>query len=164
MGLVKISKTNFTATSTIQFTSAFTSVYTNYRALLTITASAATAFYLRLLVGTTVQTGNILSIEQRVQLSAGTLAIGTRADQYGLGTAAFPTYASTYAIDFYSPEVSGAYTNYNIIGVGARSVTDSDTFYNTGRNIATTSINGFELTTAAATTLTGSMTLYGYRI
>jgi hypothetical protein len=162
-GQVLLSQTNFGPLATNQFTSAFNATYRNYRALITITASAATAVYLRLLVGTTVQTGNILSIEQRVQLSAGTIAIGTRADQYGLGAAAFPTYASTYAIDFYAPEVSTAYTNYNIIGTGGRSATDSDSFYNTGRNIATTSINGFELLTASATTLTGTMTLYGVR-
>ena len=162
-GQVLLSQTNFGPSATNQFTSAFNANYRNYRVLLTMTASAATAFYIRLLVGTTVQTGNILSIEQRTQLSAGTLAIGTRADQYGLGAAAFPTYNSTFAIDFYAPEVSTAYTNYNVIGIGGRSATDSDSFFNTGRNIATTSINGFEILTASATTLTGTMTLYGVR-
>ena len=101
-----ISTTTFTAVATKQFTSAFSSTYTDYRAILTLTASAGTNFYSRLLVGTTVQTGNILSIQWGTQLSVGTLVVTTRADQYGLNGAAFATYPSVYMMDFYSPQAS----------------------------------------------------------
>ena len=161
-GLVYLSTTTWTATATKQFTNTFSSTYRNYRAYVTLTASAGANFYLRLLVGTTVQAGNILSIQWGTQLSVGTLAVTTRADQYALNGAAFATYPSTYVIDFMAPQAAD-YTNWTVDGVGGRSNTDSDSYHVQCRNIATTQIDGFEFTTAAATTLAGTMTLYGVR-
>lgn len=161
-GYVALSKTTITTTSTAQFTNAFSSTYRNYRAVIELTGSATSALYLRLLVGTTVQTGNILSIEQRAQLSAGTISVSTRSDQYALNGNCFATYSSFYQIDFCAPFAT-AYTNWTMTGVSGRSNTDSDQLYIACRNIVTTSMNGFELTTAGATTFTGTMTLYGVR-
>ena len=157
-----ISTNSFSAVATKQFTSAFNSTYTDYRAILSLTASTAANFYTRLLVGTTVQAGNVLSIQWQTQLSVGTLVVSTRSDQYGLNGAAFATYPSVYIIDFFSPQAS-TYTNWQVTGSGGRSNTDSDAYSVQLRNIATTAIDGFEITTAAATTLTGTMTLYGAR-
>ena len=161
-GLVVLSETLFGPTSTAQFTSAFSATYTNYRAILSVTANAGLAFYLRLLVGSTAQTGNMLSIQQGTNLLTATFGVSTRSDQYGLGFEAFPTYPSRFVIDFFSPFATD-YTTYDVLGVGGRSNTDSDALRASVRNIATTSIDGFEITTASGNTLTGTMTLYGVR-
>lgn len=163
IGLTWISTNTFTATATKQFTSLFTSAFTDYRVLFSYTASAGTAVYLRWLVGTTVQTGNILSQKIETQLSAGTVTAASRADQYGLIPPAYMTYPSTYALDIYSPQAT-AYTAFevNTASLGV-SVSDSILQIGSGRNVTTTSFDGFEITTAGAPTLTGTMTLYGYR-
>lgn len=152
----------FSAQSTQQFTSIFTSEFANYRCSLDLTASTGTNFYIRLLVGTTVQAGNILSTNVYNQLSAASLSKNTRADQYGLIGAAFGTYTSNYIIEWCNPQVAD-YTSYYANGVGGRSNTDSDFNQTFARNIATTSIDGFEITTAGAPTLTGTIRVYGYR-
>jgi len=164
MGLVKISKTTFTAVSTIQFTSAFSSLYTNYQAILSYTASSATATYIRWLVGSTVQTGNILSQEIRTQLSTGLVTASQRSDQYGTFLVGYPTYPNAGIVNFFSPQVA-TYSSYTG-GPAVNGVSSTDSVLQTvgGRNIATTQIDGFEITTASGITLTGTMTLYGYRI
>ena len=161
-GMEFLGTTTFSSASTAQFTSVFNSTYRNYRCILEMTASTGTNFYIRFLVGTTVQTGNILSTNSYNQLSAASIAKNTRSDQYGLIGAAFSTYTSNYLIDWMNPQVSD-YTSYYANGVGGRSNTDSDFNQTFGRNIATTQIDGFEITTASAATMTGSMRLYGYR-
>jgi hypothetical protein len=163
-GLVYVSTTTFSGATAAQFQTCFNSTYTNYRALVTITSGSANATYLRFLVGSTVQTGNILSINIGAQISGGaTVSASNRSDSFGLMPATYPTYPSTYSIDFFSPEATG-YTSYNLqTGVLGTSVSDSIIAMVGGRNIATTQINGFELTTAGATNLAGTMTLYGYR-
>jgi hypothetical protein len=163
-GLVYISTTTFSGGSTATFQSCFSDTYTNYRALVTITAGAANAVYLRFLVGSTVQTGNILSVNFGASISGGaTVSASNRSDQYGLMPAAYSTYPSTYSIDFFAPKATD-YTSYNL-QTGVLGVSVSDTILATvgGRNIATTQIDGFHLTTAGATNLAGTMTLYGYR-
>ena len=161
-GYVALSKTTITTTATAQFVNAFNSTYRNYRAILELTGSGGSALYVRLLVGTTVQTGNILSVQQLAQLSVGTNVVGTRSDQYAQCGAVFGTYSSFYQIDFNAPFAT-AYTNFTFNGVGGRSNTDSDQISGANRNIVTTSIDGFEITTAGAANVTGTMTLYGVR-
>lgn len=162
-GLVYISTTTFSGGSTVQFASCFTSTYTNYRAIVSITSGAGNACYLRFLVGSTVQTGNILSQVAGLTFATDAFGASHRGDQYGLAPTVFPTYPTAYGIDFYGPQVSG-YTSYNTThyNVGISS-TDTSLAWVGGRNIATTQIDGFELTTAGATNIAGTMTLYGYR-
>lgn len=148
----------------VQCTSAFTSEFTNYRLSFSYTSSSANAVYIRWLVGTTVQTGNILSQAISTQLSAGTVVAGSRGDQYGLLASGYPTYPTTYFADVFNPQGVG-YTSYNIssavLGVSA---TDSIISLMGGRNIATTQIDGFEITTAnGSASLSGVIHVYGYR-
>jgi hypothetical protein len=161
-GLVYVATVSPSAGSTIQFTNAFSNTYKNYRVIISGTASAGTNVYTRLLVGSTVQTGNILSVNQYNQLSAATIVKNTRADQYGLMGAMFPTYTSTYVFDFYNPQIAD-YTNWLCNGIGGRSSTDSDYNITACRNIATTQIDGFEITTAGAPTISITATIYGVR-
>jgi hypothetical protein len=158
-----ISTTNFTGVATTQFLSAFTSTYTNYRAVFSLTASVGTPVYLRWLVGSTVQTGNTLSQIVYSQYSLGTVLASTRGDQYALFPSAYPTYPSTFSIEFFNPQVA-TYSSYAINGA-TLGVSNTDSYFNSygGRNIATTQMDGFEITTASTPTIAGTMTLYGYR-
>lgn len=162
-GLVYISTTTFSGNATTQFTSAFSSTYTNYRAVFSYTASTGTSVYLRWLVGATVQTGNTLSQIVYSQYSLGTVLASTRGDQYGLFPSAYPTYPSTFSVEFYSPQAA-TYSSY-AIGGATLGTSSSDSYFNSygGRNIATTQMDGFEITTASTPTIAGTMTLYGYR-
>ena len=163
-GLEFISSTAFSGSATAQFTSVFSSTYTDYRGLVRIKGSAVNAIYLRWLVNTTVQTDAIYTIEQRVQYTVGTLAIGLRAaDQYApMGAVSDSTRFSNYVIEFGSPQAA-AVTNFAMTGNFQRSATDGDSYNINGGNRVTTQINGFEITSATAVTLEGTMTLYGYR-
>jgi hypothetical protein len=161
-GLVYISTTTI-ATATTQFIGAFTDTYTNYRAVFSYTASTGTAVYFRWLVGTTVQTGNIISQSINVIRSVGTLNTAGRSDQYGIFMAAFPTYPASASVDIYNPKAVGYSSYASQICTVPESATDSRLELIGGRNIATTQIDGFEITTAGAPTLSGTMTLFGYR-
>lgn len=161
-GLVYVAQTTFSAASTVQFTNCFNSTYRNYRSYLEVTASTGTNFYIRLLNGTTPATGNILCTNQYNQYSAASIVKNTRGDQYGLIGSAFATLTSQYIIDWIAPFATD-YTSYCANGVGARSTTDSDWNMTFARNIVTTSFNGFEILTAGAPTLAGSLRHFGVR-
>ena len=161
-GLVYISTTTI-ATATTQFVGAFTDTYTNYRAVFSYTASAGVGVLFRWLVGTTVQTGNIVSQSIGVVSNVGVLTASTRGDQYGIFPAAFPTYPASASIDIYNPKAVGYSSYASQISTVPESATVSRLEMVGGRNIATTQIDGFEITTASAITLSGTMTLYGYR-
>jgi hypothetical protein len=160
---VYISTTNFSGVATTQFLSAFTSTYTNYRAIFSLTASTGTPVYMRWLVGSTVQTGNTLSQIVYSEYALGTVLASTRGDQYALFPSAYPTYPSTFSIEFFNPQVE-TYSSYAINGA-TLGVSNTNSYFNSygGRNIATTQMNGFEITTASTPTIAGTMTLYGYR-
>ena len=164
IGLNWISTTTFSGATTAQFQSAFTSAYTNYRVLISITGAAANACYLRWLVGATAQTGNILSVSIAASTSgAAVVTAANRSDQFGLVGAVYATYPTTYELDIFAPQTV-SYTSYNMqTGVGGISVSDASVFICGGRNIATTQMDGFELTTAGGTNISGTMTLFGYR-
>jgi hypothetical protein len=163
-GLAYISTTTFSGGSTAQFQSIFTSAYTNYRAVISISSAAGNACYLRFLVGATVQTGNILSLAIGASTSGGTaVTASNRSDQYALVPSVYPTYATTYSMDIFAPQTV-SYTSFNLqTAITGISVSDAAWWSGGGRNIATTQIDGFEFTTAGATNIAGTMTLYGYR-
>ena len=162
-GLELVRTVSFAAFST-NITECFSSTYTNYRILFSYTGSTANAVYIRLLVGSTVQTGNILSSNFGTAQSAPTTIVGSsRSDQYAQFSTTYTIYPSTSTIDIFSPQAVG-YTSYAGFGQLGLSASDSYGVNLYGRNIATTQIDGFELTTATgASVLTGTVTIYGYR-
>tara|TARA_R110000868_G_C10887492_1_gene763345 strand:+ start:691 stop:1248 length:558 start_codon:yes stop_codon:yes gene_type:complete len=161
-GLNYISTTNFSGSTVAQIASVFTSSYTNYRAIIRIKGAATSSLYLRTLIGTTVQTDNLYSIQYGVRYSAGTLTASTRGDQYALFGAVAATYQSNYIVDFFSPQAA-SYTNINMTGTFQFTATDHDAVTISARNAVTTQLNGFELNSAGATNIDGSVVLYGYR-
>jgi len=161
-GLAYISTTDFSGGSTIQFQNLFTSAYTNYRALFTITAASPSAVYMRYLVGATVQTGNIYCAQTAIQQSIpNTYAGYARSDQYSLWATSYPTYPSVMTVDFFYPQAV-SYTNFLYSFMTGLSATDFVGGEGYGRNAATTQIDGIELYTGSAA-ISGTMTLYGYR-
>ena len=162
-GLELVRTVSLAAFST-NITQCFSSTYTNYRILFSYTGSTANAVYIRWLVGSTVQTGNILSSNFGTAQSAPTTIVGSsRSDQYAQFSTTYTIYPSTSTIDIFSPQAVG-YTSYAGFGQLGLSASDSYGVNLYGRNIATTQIDGFELTTATgASVLTGTVTIYGYR-
>ena len=162
-GLELVRTVSLAAFST-NITECFSSTYTNYRILFSYTGSTANAVYIRWLVGSTVQTGNILSSNFGTAQSAPTTIVGSsRSDQYAQFSTTYTIYPSTSTIDIFSPQAVG-YTSYAGFGQLGLSASDSYGVNLYGRNIATTQIDGFELTTATgASVLTGTVTIYGYR-
>lgn len=162
-GLVFISTTSLSSFST-NITNCFTSTYTNYRIVFSYIGSTANAVYIRFLVGSTVQTGNILSSNFGTAHSAPTTIVGSsRGDQYALFTTAYTVYPGITTIDVFSPQ-DVEYTSFSGFGQLGLSSSDSYGVNLYARNIATTQIDGFQLTTATgASVLTGTVTIYGYR-
>ena len=163
-GLVYISTTTFTGGSTnAQFANCFTSAYTNYRALFSYTGAAGNAMYLRFLIGSTAQTANILSAVFGVTYGAPTTLVGSsRGDGYALFSATYPTYPTTAYIDIFAPQTV-AYTSYSGFINPMDSSTSAFGVNVFGRSTVTTQFDGFEITAAGGTNITGTMTLYGYR-
>jgi hypothetical protein len=163
-GLVYISTTSFTTQSTIQLTSAFTSTYKNYLAVFSFTCSTASATYMRWLVGTTAQTGDCLSMAFGAAYSTNSYTGSTRGDLYMPLPAGYPTYPTTYTMNIFNPQGTGysAWSiNPTVFGISG---SDSALTIANSRNVATTQMDGFEFTTATgAITITGSITLYGYK-
>ena len=162
-GLVYISTTSFSGSNVAQFQSCFTSTYTNYRVLLSYTLASANAMYLRWLVGSTVQTGNNLSMAFGASYSTSVYTGSTRGDQYIPIPAGYPTYPTTFAMDIFSPQAvdyTSLMINTTVLGISA---SDSGMTIANARNVATTQINGFEITNAGGPNIAGTMTLYGYR-
>jgi hypothetical protein len=163
-GLEYISTTTFSGSDTANFSSIFTSNYTNYRVVIRAkNSTTAAALYVRFLTGTTtVETSNIYTVEQRISYSGSAAIIGTRGDSYSPTGGVVATYFSNYAIEFYSPNVASQ-TNFTMLGTFQRSLTDSDTFLVTAGNRVSTQLTGFQLTTAGGGSIDGSVILYGYR-
>jgi hypothetical protein len=162
-GLTYISTTSFSGANVAQFQSCFTSTYTNYRVLLNYTLASANAMYLRWLVGSTVQTGNNLSMAFGAAYSTNVYTGSTRGDQYIPIPAGYPTYPTVFTMEVFSPQTvdyTSMAINTTILGISA---SDSGMTIANARNLATTQINGFEITNAGGPNIAGTMTLYGYR-
>jgi hypothetical protein len=161
-GLVYKSTTTFTTVDPANFTSAFSSNAKNYRVILRYTAAATTAVYLRWLVGSTVQTNNIYSLTGGNSTGSTGWTGAERNDQYAVFAAAYATYQTSVVMDVLSPQVA-EYTTHMGQYVTGLSATGQAMGTVTGRNSVTTQIDGFQITTAGATSLTGTMILYEYR-
>ena len=158
--LVKVQ--TFSGATNVDVTNCFTSEFINYRVLVRIKGAATNAAYIRLLVGSTVQTNALYSVRYGVQYSVGTMSISTRGDQYSLFGDVGATYYSDYAMEFGSPQAASQ-TNIATSGVFQRSATDHDTVNVFSRNSVSTQIDGVQLTTAGGTNIDGTVTVYGYR-
>jgi len=170
VGMWKISTTTFSAQTTVPFTDVFSSSYTNYRIVFDEwTATVSENHFLRVR-----DTSGILSgsnyVTQRLESNGATVTGVTVGG--GASSTWFPTYlvqSSTAAagasgyIDIFQPNVSGKYTR----AAGKFTRTDSTTGVYTvefsGLFNLTTVLTGFELVRNSTATLSGTVSVYGYR-
>lgn len=161
-GLVYITSGAPSASATINIDGIFTSTYRNYRIVLRGVASTGTPVYLRYRAASATLTDNIYSNTFNNSNNSTAVAGAARSDQYGLFPACYATYPSNLAIEFFNPQVTD-YTTYTISGQYPISATDNGFGWWSGSNKVTTAVDGIQITTAAAPTLTLTYTVYGYR-
>lgn len=161
-GLVYVASGSPTASATINIDSVFTSTYRNYQVVLRGIASAGTPVYIRFRAAGSTLTDNIYSNVFANTNNSTAFSGAARSDQYGLFPAMYTTYPSNITMTFYNPQVTD-YTTYTLQGQYPVSATDNGFGMWSGSNKVTTSIDGFQITTAAAPTLTLTYTVYGYR-
>lgn len=167
VGLWKITSSTFTAQTQVDFTNVFSSSYTNYRVVFsnwTATVSENHFFRLRdssgVLSGTTYITHRL---EQTGATVTGIMVGG------GLSTTWFPTYIGAGSggegvagvMDIYQPNVAG-YTRMT----GQFSRWDAAAGYSvqcSGLYNATTVLTGFSLIRNSTATMSGNVTVYGYK-
>lgn len=163
-GLVYVTSGTLNAAAT-NFVGCFTSTYRNYRVVLdNVIPSASTDVYLRYLSGSTPNTASSYFYAYRAINSAGTLL-----DQSGAGiNAGFINCRFTgsgqrgnIVIDIFDPQISAQtqlVNNSQNLG--------SSVYISSFGGIsfdATTVFDGFQINTLGAPTLTGNVTIYGYR-
>lgn len=161
-GLVYIASGSPAANATINIDNVFTSTYRNYRIVMRMVGSGSNACYWRWRAGGATLADTIYSTSLSNTYTAQTPSGTGRADNYGLFGAVYATYPTQVSIDVYNPQTTdySIYAGQIILGLGG---TDSGVALIQGANKVTTSIDGFQLTTAAAPTITLNYTIYGYR-
>jgi hypothetical protein len=159
--LTQVANVSFTAAATIQIDNVFTSAYQNYIVIMAFTASTTTPTYLRYRSGGATLTDTIYSVSAGNQSTSLTFAGSARSDSYALFWPAYATYPNYINVQFANPQATG-YTSHRSDAVWA-TATETGHGLASGSNKVTTSITGFELTTASTPTLTGTFRVYGLR-
>ena len=160
-GLTFISGATFTSVAAVSApTSSFTSTYTNYKVIFTLTSAPTDALTLRLRAsGSDNTTSAYYTGQNRINYS------GTRSDYGGSGlssinlgtTSSSPPEWTQYTLDFRNPQVA-LQTTINIFG-------------SSGSIVSTTGVGAFNGTTAfdafsiiiASSTISGNYRIYGYQ-
>lgn len=167
MGLVHITTQTFSAATQVDFINVFSSLYNNYRVMFHYwTATVAENHFFRLRDASGILTG-VTYITQRLEQNASTvtgLLVGG-----GSSTTWFPTYINAGsggegvagAMDIFSPNVA-TYTR----STGQFSRWDPTGGYTVqfaGLYNATTQLTGFSLVRNSTATMSGKVSVYGYR-
>ena len=160
-GLTFISGATFTSVAAVSApNSSFTSTYTNYRVIFTLTSAPTDIFYMRLRAsGSDNTTSQYYTGQNRINYS------GTRSDYGGSGassinlgtTSGSPPEWTQFILDFMNPQVA-LMTTINIFG-------------STGSIVSTTGVGAFNATTAFdsfsllinSSTISGNYRIYGYQ-
>jgi len=159
-GLVLLNTTSFSAVASQNITSVFSSTYDNYRIVYKLTKSTSTFAYVRLLVGTTPDSGaDNYPIENITATGSASLtAIGDNQSAFFISPAdtqaQFGTMEIMQPFDtdqtyFMSNNFTGGYSTNAVLRLL------------NGRNRQSTSFNGFQLV-ANSGTITGKVYTYGY--
>jgi len=165
MGLELIT-TGVLSTATTNFQSCFTSTYRNYRVIVdSPTMSSAGDFYIRYLTGTsTPSSGSNYYWAYRGINSAAASADNTasaNAHGYMGWSAAGAGGTGGISVDIYQPNLAVttiATINASSLGSGVYVVRNGQVAWD-----AATVFTGFQITSAGAATLTGNVSIYGYR-
>lgn len=165
MGLVKVTSGSLSG-STTNFANCFTSLYRNYRVVIdNIKGSAANDLYMRYLItGTTPQSANAYYWAYRGFATSGTgqdSSSGGNSRAYMGWTCSGAGGAGSVSFDISNPNVA---TQTTTVGVSAYLITGAYASRSgmtawDGNDVFT----GIQFITGDATTLTGNVTIYGYR-
>jgi len=156
-GLVVVRvETAFTTANTITADSIFTSSYTNYKLLLTLTPSAAIDLTYQNRVGGVTATTNYS--QQRLRGTGSSVsASGASGGSFGLIMNADTTTRQSEEITIYSPQLAAATNIYAASSEGHVGIGSFNVFHTTA-----TAYDGFILTASGGNTMTGTYTIYGY--
>jgi hypothetical protein len=158
-GLVLLNTTSFSAVASQNITSVFSSTYDNYRIVYNLTKSTNTYAYLRLLVGTTPDSGSDNYAIESITASSTTL-FSIADNQSAFFVMSTDTQAQVGSMDLLNPfETSETFLISNNF-TGGYSTAALTRLLN-GKNRTSTSFNGFQLV-ANSGTITGKVYTYGY--
>jgi hypothetical protein len=154
------------STATTDFVGCFTSNYTNYRIVIDqIKWSGTGDLYFRMLNGTTPEQSAVYSWAYN-GLSATNVGSNSNGNGQTLGYLGTSNNGlnnqsiGSASFDIYSPNVATATL---LTGVGIGVITDFVSRAGIAAHNVATAYNGIRLTTASAVTLTGNVSIYGYR-
>ena len=162
-GLTLISRTTIAAASTTNFNNCFTSAYTNYQIVTNLTTSANTAINMRLRVSGTDNTTsnyNASYAYSAVTFSSTGDVVNGSASSFILHSSSLNTGANMN-IMVANPQATDRTTLGFINLMADNGVTNWYSFIGGGLFNATTSFDGFSLLTGGATTLSGTVDIYG---
>jgi hypothetical protein len=154
------------STATTNFSSCFTSTYTNYRVIIDSPSCSATAdIYIKYLTGTTTPTTAANYYWAFTGLTSGGVASNNSANAQTVGYTGWsaPGAGGTggISIDFFQPNLASntmANINTSLLGTGVYISRVGQLAWD-----ATTVFTGFQITSGGASTLGGNVSIYGYR-
>ncbi len=165
-GLVFI-KSVALATATTNITSCFSSTYRNYRVIIDdVTPSASISLYIRFLTGTTPDTSTNYGWAYTGILENNTVINNASSGQNlaftGINISFTGASLAGGSLDMYNPQAA----KQTIGNVIADTYESSNFGFRTGsfRLNTTNQYDGFQITTGGAPTVTGNVTVYGYRL
>jgi hypothetical protein len=161
LGSFKIAETTFTTTANPFINGCFTSDYQNYLVQVVVVGSAAGDLFFRMRLGASTPESNL--VYDRFGFSWGTSATNLVSANLSAGLISdvgdTANSRAVGSLSIYSPNET-THTTVNSQSWGNSTGT---VFFPTHRIETTTAYTGIELTTLSATTLTGSMRVYGFR-
>ena len=161
-GLTQVANVSVSGAADVTIDNCFTSTYTNYLVMFVLTGAGTSAGYFRYRASGATLTDNIFSVNMGMQTSVPAPAGGSRSDSFAQVFPVFATNPSVAAINFFNPAISGR-TSYSGLASGAAGATDQFQTIVGGGNRVDTLVDGFVFTPAGATTLTGTVRVYGFR-
>jgi hypothetical protein len=159
--LVRITTQTFTSTNAVNIDSVFSSTYDNYLMLLNVTSSAANALEMKFRTGgSTNSTGNYGNTWRYTQYGSGgaTGTLGMVAGSTFMYLQDLTNSATSIAMQLFNPFAS---FNTHVTYLGNQG--NGYGVVGAGQFNATTSFDGINLVAATSGTVTGSVSIYGYK-
>jgi len=157
-GLVHLHTEDFTAQPSVSIDDVFDSTYDNYRVIVNITGSTSAFHYMRFRAsGSTDSTSNYA--HQQFDVNGTGVSAGRSTSRTNIRITYQDTGDGAIAIDVFSPFLSKGSTVYSN---GISTYAGAYVIQWVGSYGASTSFDGFSVT-ADAGTMTGSLSVYGYR-
>ena len=166
-GLVHIKSQTFSSASTAQINNCFTSEFSNYKVLFridSVNSDASRLIYAQVVNGTTPETGTVYSYGSYLAgLGASTIdgSLGSYSQSsFTLGNHYYSTFVFLWTVDVFSPQVASTTTFIGNVVATTAAANQAGMFYGAVNN--STQYEGL-IFTCGTGTMTGSVSVYGYR-